>query len=304
MALPVVQVMHKGSEFYPSRQMLPEVQSVGWARVKHAEPMLREHAHRGYEICYLLSGRVEWCAPEGISEVREGDIYLTRPGERHGGLDSMIHPCEVCWLIIDIPQCGALPGLTEGQTRHLHDRFAAMKLRTFAGSRKVYDNFNRMLLEHRHSHPLSGMSARAALHGLLMDVMYAHDRQVEQHLRLDRLRHQAIRQAVRHIEERPADNWSVEELGKLCGLAVNRFHALFVEQTGLSPAEYRTRKRVQDAKQLLRETNIPITELSYKLGYSSSQYFATVFKNFTGMAPKEYRQCATAPQISPSPVRA
>jgi AraC-like DNA-binding protein len=67
----------------------------------------------------------------------------------------------------------------------------------------------------------------------------------------------------------------------------------------LSPAEYRTRKRVHVAKKLLRESNMPITTISHDLGFASSQYFATVFKNYTGMKPKEYRHSGTARGMVP-----
>jgi AraC-like DNA-binding protein len=50
------------------------------------------------------------------------------------------------------------------------------------------------------------------------------------------------------------------------------------------------RRRIYRAKYLLREPDRPITAIALDLGFSSSQYFATVFKKLVGLTPGEYRQ--------------
>jgi hypothetical protein len=124
---------HPHSEIYQRTSLLPELHTVGWGRIKQAMRVMHERTHPGYEICYLVSGSVDWWASDGTREVARGDVYITRPDERHGGVDDMIHPSESYWLIINIPQRRALPGMTLAQTRVLHRRFAALSLRCFPG---------------------------------------------------------------------------------------------------------------------------------------------------------------------------
>ena len=79
------------------------------------------------------------------------------------------------------------------------------------------------------------------------------------------------------------------EMARRVGLSVPRFHARFKEQFGMPPAEYLLRAKVTEACRQLRETRQPITAIAYKLGFSSSQYFATVVKRYTGQTPRALR---------------
>ncbi len=56
-----------------------------------------------------------------------------------------------------------------------------------------------------------------------------------------------------------------------------------------SPSEYIRNMRLEEGQRQLRETSLSITEISYNVGFSSSQYFAKCFKDLYGMTPKEYR---------------
>jgi AraC-like DNA-binding protein len=67
------------------------------------------------------------------------------------------------------------------------------------------------------------------------------------------------------------------------------FLRLFKTHVGLTPHEYRETKRIDRARELLRDHERSITSLAYALGYSSSQHFATNFKKQIGKTPREYR---------------
>ncbi len=58
----------------------------------------------------------------------------------------------------------------------------------------------------------------------------------------------------------------------------------------MPPGEFILRCKVEHARRLLAEEASPITEIAFRLGFSSSQYFATVFKRYTNMTPREARR--------------
>ena len=72
-------------------------------------------------------------------------------------------------------------------------------------------------------------------------------------------------------------------------LSEGRFKTNFRLYTGLPPREYILRQKIKCAKRLLKEESLSITQISYQLGFSSSQYFSTVFKRFTTLSPIDYR---------------
>ncbi|MBT2725820.1 response regulator [Bacillus sp. ISL-75] len=65
---------------------------------------------------------------------------------------------------------------------------------------------------------------------------------------------------------------------------------LFKKQTGLSISDYLQQKRIEYAKNLLIETNLPVSEVALSAGYSNFSYFSTIFKKSTQLNPMEYRK--------------
>ena len=66
----------------------------------------------------------------------------------------------------------------------------------------------------------------------------------------------------------------------------------FKKQTGLSLMEYIQLYRIYQAKRLLKETSLSITEVAGKCGYNTQSYFGEVFRKCTGVSPNEYRKMA------------
>ena len=62
----------------------------------------------------------------------------------------------------------------------------------------------------------------------------------------------------------------------------------------MTPRDYLGRLRLRAAQQALRGTGEEITAIALRLGYPSSQYFATAFRRHTGLSPREYRVRASA----------
>ena len=59
---------------------------------------------------------------------------------------------------------------------------------------------------------------------------------------------------------------------------------------GISISSYILRKRVEEAKKLLAQSNLPINTVSICVGYSNFSYFTKMFKENTGYSPLDYRR--------------
>ncbi len=66
-------------------------------------------------------------------------------------------------------------------------------------------------------------------------------------------------------------------------------NSLFLKFTGETIFDYLTRVRIEKAKTLLKDRKYKIYEIVEMVGYTSKQYFANLFRNYTGMTPSEYR---------------
>ncbi|KAA8784191.1 two-component system response regulator YesN [Paenibacillus sp. 4624] len=98
-----------------------------------------------------------------------------------------------------------------------------------------------------------------------------------------------IGEALAYIETHLGDPMTMRELADSLHLNSSYFSVLFKEQVGLNFSEYLMRKRVQRAKELLVQTNLPISEIAERVGYQTDKYFIKVFKSLENISPSKYR---------------
>ncbi len=96
-------------------------------------------------------------------------------------------------------------------------------------------------------------------------------------------------QARRYLTEHYREPVSIETLAEYLHLNPRYFSTLFKKKEGVSPLDYLTRIRMEAAKDLLRDTDIPASEVSYLVGYEDPRYFYKVFKKYTGQTPTNFR---------------
>ncbi len=280
-------------ETYMGRQsLLPAMPAIGWSRFDRAKPHnLGGHQHAdAWEICYIAKGHVDWWVNAQMFEVRPGQVFFTRPDDFHGGQDGVMHPCELYWVQVILKPDGALPGLSRQQTASLSRDLAALEHRIFPAGPTLPMLYERILAEHRGQRPHATTVTQATLITLLADVVrwgQLHSEHLhQQRSRLTtRIKH-LLQWIDRHLEE----PFSVTTLAKQAGLGDSQFRARFQEETGQSPVEYVSAARIARAKTwLTTRPDMPITAIAHRLGYASSQYFATAFKRRVGLTPVEYR---------------
>lgn len=101
--------------------------------------------------------------------------------------------------------------------------------------------------------------------------------------------HPSVGRARALMEKHPGEHWKLETLAKLCGIAPSYLAERFREDLGVSPKQHLTEIRLRHARRLLRESDLPLTEIAGLLGFSSSQHFSTFFRRHCGHPPSQLR---------------
>ena len=97
--------------------------------------------------------------------------------------------------------------------------------------------------------------------------------------------------AAEYIHANFEKSFTVEELATHCHMSESHFFALFRKTYGISPIIYKNRIAVGHAQQMLEERpELSVEEISDLAGFSSSSYFRRVFREVTGISPREYRK--------------
>ena len=109
-----------------------------------------------------------------------------------------------------------------------------------------------------------------------------------------------LRRARDHADRRFTEPLDLDALASVAGLSRFHFQRLFTATYGLSPAAYLSERRIERAQDLLRTTNLTVTEVCHGVGFTSLGSFSTRFHALVGEAPRAYqrRYAATgAPRI-------
>lgn len=102
--------------------------------------------------------------------------------------------------------------------------------------------------------------------------------------------HGVILQAKKYIEENFDSPIKLKDVADSIHLSEIYFHNVFKDFVGISPHQYLVDCRIEHAKKLLWNGNVPISEVAEKSGFGCQQYLNKVFKKETGMSPGAYRK--------------
>jgi len=82
---------------------------------------------------------------------------------------------------------------------------------------------------------------------------------------------------------------SIQQLSELFGMSQRNFTRRFRLATNTTPLKYLQSQRLSEAKDLLQNSNLSISEIAYRVGYIDVSYFTKLFKDFSSITPKQYR---------------
>jgi AraC-like DNA-binding protein len=102
----------------------------------------------------------------------------------------------------------------------------------------------------------------------------------------------ALLRARALIEERLSSPLSVPELAAEVGLSQNYLARLFRRDSGMTLQGYLNSRRMEEARHLLENTDLPVKSVAARVGYSDAQYFNKQFRRSSGLSPTAYRQQA------------
>lgn len=87
----------------------------------------------------------------------------------------------------------------------------------------------------------------------------------------------------------PHEQWPIRRLAQVSAVSEAYFARQFTKAFGTPPHRYQLTRRIERAIALLRDTDLPITEVAYQTGWNSLGSFGRIFRDITGESPGQLR---------------
>lgn len=243
---------------------------------------LPSHSHPdAIEICFLERGEQTYRIGERLYRLRGNDQFFTLPGELH---DSAALPQErgvLYWVILRLDIEKDFLGLSGPMASRLKRELRRMPVRHFRAHPDCARILGQMidLLSEKQPAPRMPHPAYRQIRLQSLLLQYLTLTLEASHRNARDTASPLMRRVLQYVEEHLHDPVHVPRLAEVAGLSESRFKIRFKKEIGVPPAEYWVRQKIERAALLLKKKNV--TEVAYELGFSSSQYFATVFKRYT-----------------------
>lgn len=99
-----------------------------------------------------------------------------------------------------------------------------------------------------------------------------------------------LRRVLAYIEENLTGDLSLSAMATVSGLSISHWQRLFVRATGMSIHQHIIRRRVERAKSLLADENLPLSEVALMVGFSHQSHLAYHVRRVLGVSPMSLRK--------------
>ncbi|HYE68399.1 MAG TPA: AraC family transcriptional regulator [Anaerovoracaceae bacterium] len=260
---------------------IPGLRMFGKHSVTKAIPALYPHYHENaFEITYLCKGTLTFFTDDQTHHLSGGDIYISFPNEAHSTGAVPISLNEMYWFQLDISVDNFLFLGKEWKEKIIEDLYQVNSrlINTNTGEmQKLMKEFYRLTYNQNEDEKFHAASALI----YFLSQLISYSKKQEKIITND------IQAAVDYILANIYENISLDYLAELSGLSLSRFKQKFCQQLGFTPREYINFQKVEASKLMLGKGK-NVTDTAIELGFSTSNYFSSVFKRFTTLSPSDY----------------
>lgn len=292
-----------GRSDYPGehlqQQDFPGLLSVGLWEVEAEQSWgLDWHLNEGIEVTFVTQGRVGFATTQEEHELQRGFVSVTRPWQRHRVGTPNVTACNLGWFVLDV---GALrpnqpwtwPAwlpLPDADLRRLSERLRGGERSVWAAGPALMSALDRLerTMRGQHGHTLPRLAI--GLSEVLLEISDLLERDEQDTDAYYSSSARAVDVFLADLGNRLADPWTVDSMAEECGLGRTRFTHYCRLVVNASPLDYLNGLRADRALELLETTDRTVADIAYSCGFTSSQYFATVFKQQFGRTPSSARR--------------
>ena len=267
------------------RTGISEMPKIGKMQIRNALQPMQMEVHRNLvEFLLLYSGCKRMWVENHRYDMQGGDLLVIFPGERHGAENVIQNRSSLIYLLMAVPtKSSHFCMLEETERQILWERLNNLPTRKFQVPISVRRELDQLFSSVTSENSLKAARVRTQLMEFLFQMLDASSAEGNQ-LPLD------ISTVIRYIREKRDEMPDISQMAALVNLSESRFKQKFKQATGVPPAEFIVREKIDEARPLLESSGRTVTSIAMELGFSSSQHFSVLFKKYVGESPIQYRR--------------
>ncbi len=259
----------------------------------HHQVRAMPHNHDFHELVIVLEGSGKHCTEEKYYPISAGDVFVIKPGMLHFYQDSynltlanvMFDSTVIKTKLLDLQE---IPGYfalfeAEPELRSRNDFKAKLTLNAEQLA-QVRDILNIIEVECRRRSPGYRFAVLTAFHQLLLYVTRSYDNDEKKYSQ----RMIKLSMMIKFIEENFTRDISRKEIMNHAGVSTSVGSRIFQEFLHETLVNHLIKVRIKHASELLRNTDLPISEIAFRCGFRDSNYFSLQFKKQTGYSPRQF----------------
>lgn len=235
----------------------------------------------GYHLHVILSGKGTIQVNGQKEELYAGQMFMTKPGEDTMYQADQNDPWSYCWMTFDgnkargyAESAGFQDGVNCLNCNLDYQRFYSLVKRVLDSPELTLAN------------DLMRLGTLLEFIGLAIESNYHSERgELRRH---EYTMDYYVQYAIDFINVNYA-SVKIADVARFIGIHRSYLSSLFKSKMGMSPQEYLMQCRFKHSENLLRETKMPIQDISRSVGYYNPLTFSKMFKHFYGVSPSEYR---------------
>ncbi len=251
------------------------------------------HLHECFEMLLLMDGSTAYeFSNNRTVELPGGHFMVIPPGMLHRGLHDVRRPVRLTGIMFDPSASGAAvhTPFTATDLIWLKSQFEIGAMQSWRMSTELRNHI-KAIPEDFSSVDLLSISLVASLRLSVCSILLEAAKQLVSTRTFEPK--QVVQATIKFMESNLGETISIEEVAEAVFCSRARLFQVFKDSTGMTPNDYWQRLRIDRAQQLMTRSNKSITEIAMDCGFSSSQYFSSVFRKYSGVSPSDYRKTQT-----------
>ena len=241
-----------------------------------------DHWHQRTEFVYILDGECDIRVGNTCYICKPGDFVVIHSGEVHSFKSD-----DVCIMYIATFNPGIVYNF-QSEVCFLKNYITAEELKKSGLDNELNKTFKEMLDEKTNAMTWNEVVIQAdviRLYSLLVryfeKTIHPNDKNIS--------RFKKFQASLMYISEHFSENITLEDIAREINYNKTYVSTLFVTYTGVNFKKYLDRIRINKAMELIRNTDLKITDIALKCGYENIRTFNYVFKRIQGFAPTKIR---------------